>query len=426
MKESNYNKYIVIDNNTYIYNTLTGALVKFQAERFKEIQHGINLTDELAHELERCGILTEESDEINKYLNLRTVKIDSDNTLRLVIAPTLECNFRCPYCYEKHIPIYMEPSVQNQIIYLLQKKIHEKQYKRVLVSWYGGEPLLALDIIEILSEKMITICEKNGIIYTSYMVTNGYLLRDITIDWLKKNKIQEIQVTVDGSKEVHNRRRVLYGSKKKTYNQILEGVVLCSNNNINIDIRANIDTSNKDDIEFLFKELAEIINHKKVVRVYPGKLFCMPSTETRCSNNILQQNEFVDIQILFDELSRKYGFRRKQKGLIPSFRAWYCPAPYGNSLVIAPNGDIYLCWNDIGQDQFKVGSLFQDDFFDNKRMEKWRKCGLTLSKECYTCQSLPLCGGGCVRNRVHDLGTVECDDCYSELQRILIHEMDLK
>ena len=55
-----------------------------------------------------------------------------------------------------------------------------KQYvsviKRFSVSWYGGEPLMALPIIEKLSEAFFRLCEENGVKYTESIVTNGYLL----------------------------------------------------------------------------------------------------------------------------------------------------------------------------------------------------------------------------------------------------------
>lgn len=152
----------------------------------------------------------------------------------------------------------------------------------------------------------------------------------------------------------------------------------------------------------------------------------MPSTESNCDNVLLNQQDFVDIQLLFQELGKKYGFREKKNGLMPRFRAWYCTAPYENSVVVAPNGQLFACWNDIGQREYEIGNLSNTPYINQEIMKVWLECATKLEDKCKKCKTLPICGGGCLRSRVHGIGKTECDDCYSELHRILVHEMDLK
>jgi len=44
------------------------------------------------------------------------------------------------------------------------------------ISWFGGEPLLAINIIRSLSLSFLSICKENNINYYANIVTNGYLL----------------------------------------------------------------------------------------------------------------------------------------------------------------------------------------------------------------------------------------------------------
>lgn len=58
------------------------------------------------------------------------------NTIRLTIAPTMACNFRCPYCYEKG----KEYTTMNaEIIDKLKEYIQKlkKEYKYIYIMWYG-------------------------------------------------------------------------------------------------------------------------------------------------------------------------------------------------------------------------------------------------------------------------------------------------
>src|SRR5699024_5938565 len=124
-------------------------------------------------------------------------------------APTLSCNFGCPYCYEEPKSGFMSEEVQKSILDMITEAA--KRRKDISVTWYGGEPLIAKDIIFNMSEKIINICEENDCDYSSYIVTNGYLVTDEIIENFKKYKITGAQITIDGPPEIHNSRRFLKG-----------------------------------------------------------------------------------------------------------------------------------------------------------------------------------------------------------------------
>ncbi|MEN8007975.1 MAG: 4Fe-4S cluster-binding domain-containing protein, partial [Candidatus Krumholzibacteriota bacterium] len=75
-----------------------------------------------------------------------TIKADllrdrfSKDELHLTIAPTLDCNFRCDYCYEEHLRVNMSKPVQTAIVDWVRREMAASS--ELHVTWYGGEPLL--------------------------------------------------------------------------------------------------------------------------------------------------------------------------------------------------------------------------------------------------------------------------------------------
>lgn len=75
------------------------------------------------------------------------------------------------------------------------------------MSWFGGEPLLALDIIKYMSEKFINYCGENKIGYSSDIVTNGTLLTKETADILASIGVSSVHINLYGTKHSSIRMR---------------------------------------------------------------------------------------------------------------------------------------------------------------------------------------------------------------------------
>lgn len=114
-------------------------------------------------------IVDNDFDEISLLKASESIARYSPNTLGLVIAPTLGCNFRCSYCYESNKQTtLMDSNVQDAIVNYVRER---KQFKNLDVTWYGGEPLLCMNIIEKLSSDFINL----NLNYSAGIITNGYL-----------------------------------------------------------------------------------------------------------------------------------------------------------------------------------------------------------------------------------------------------------
>lgn len=253
MKLSRYNIEKKEDKSCLIYNTVTSAILELDTDYEKtyyEMKEGKKCSKpDLESALLEGGMLVEDDkDEFAELLIRNKIERFADSNLTLTIAPTMACNFCCPYCYEKGREyITMSEAVQDQLTSQLKEKyqhIHE-----LTVSWYGGEPLLAIETIEKLTKKIKSVLPL-GCKYNADMVTNGYKLTRRVAEKLKDMDIHYIQVTLDGSKQAHDSRRILH-NHQPTFEYILDNIRECADI-LNISIRINVDKTNINEATEIF------------------------------------------------------------------------------------------------------------------------------------------------------------------------------
>lgn len=151
MKLSKYNFYEKSNiKGGYIYNTNTGAILHINDENYwnsimdSDIE---NFDDETENNLLNMQMMLEDDiDEFQKVRNRYLENINGEENLHLTIMPTDGCNFACPYCfsYEKGCNVMSDETYQN-ILKLIELK--SNKLKRVVISWFGGEPTLATEKI---------------------------------------------------------------------------------------------------------------------------------------------------------------------------------------------------------------------------------------------------------------------------------------
>lgn len=407
MKYSEFNFISELKNTYILYNAMSGAVAKISLEIYNCVKRNdiASLSEIERNDMMKCGFIVNNSiNEIEQYEQLHKKSLRNSNTLYLTIAPTLACNFRCPYCYEEHKDIFMSKEIQAALLKFVEEKIAFWKYKSISIVWYGGEPVLAFQTVISLSKKLLEICDRHTVKYQAVMVTNGFLLNEAMVEQMKTAFIKAIQITIDGTPETHGKRRILKSNPSyNTYDQILKNVNIITKKRIFVDIRINLDKENALKIKSAVDELAKRIEYKKYVRIYATGIFCMEDTATMNDGNLLAMKDNIQISLQCVKYSSAAGFRTSKNDFLPMFKARFCAAPTGNAFVIAPTGDIYYCWNDIGNKKYRVGNLSESEPNEDMKNqhELWIEKGQYLSEECLNCKSLPRCGGGCPRNYVH-------------------------
>ena len=314
MKLSRYNIEKKEDKSCLIYNTVTSAILELDTDYEKsyyEMKEGKKCSKpDLESALLEGGMLVEDDkDEFAELLIRNKIERFADSNLTLTIAPTMACNFCCPYCYEKGREyITMSETVQDQLTSQLKEKyqhIHE-----LTVSWYGGEPLLAIETIEKLTKKIKSVLPL-GCKYNADMVTNGYKLTRRVAEKLKDMDIHYIQVTLDGSKQAHDSRRILH-NHQPTFEHILDNIRECADI-LNISIRINVDKTNINEATEIFDWL-ERYGLKGRVGYY---LAPVDDINGVCNNHIcMERPQYAKEEIAFYKEGIKRGFM--YQGVKPS------------------------------------------------------------------------------------------------------------
>lgn len=362
-------------------------------------------------------IVDDDCDEIAELQLKRHALQYSNDILALTIAPTLECNFRCVYCYETPKKGFMSENVQQAIVDFLEKRI--KDIKKFDVTWYGGEPLVAQNIVCDLSEKFVELCEKNNVEYKAYMVSNASLLDSEIIEKFKQYKISGIQITLDGMKEIHDKRRVSKDGISK-FDKIVDNINKLLSVGVDVAIRVNVDKNNASEIESLISYLSKILVTKKVKFGFGQVMSCTnacKNIESTCYNT----KEFAQEMFGYYRLLIKYGFAEANPYPYPTFKVTYCMSDLVNSFVVDPEGYLYKCWNNVGDIDTAVGNICDKEFdVLSSKQAKWILRNPISREECRKCKLLPICMGGCPHKSVMEKLDETCD-----YTKYLIDEMML-
>ncbi|MGD9202110.1 MAG: radical SAM protein, partial [Chitinispirillia bacterium] len=203
-----------------------------------------------------------ERDGVVKLINSSIKKEQNKALPDLMIMPTYACNLACPYCFEKearnskqkHNTISAEmvdKAFSSYFNYASELGIDIEDYRKyegLNFSFYGGEPFLRANREVV--EKMVTRAAKEGMYISA--ITNGTQL-DAYEDLMGPGLISDMQISLDGVKETHDKRRITVDGKG-TFEKIMRNIELALNKGVHVDLRMNMDRNNSHES----KELSQL------------------------------------------------------------------------------------------------------------------------------------------------------------------------
>ncbi|HEY4695664.1 MAG TPA: radical SAM protein, partial [Candidatus Hydromicrobium sp.] len=315
---------------------------------------------------------------------------------------------RCIYCFETDLPSnpnkYMTVKILDDSLAAAEEIIKEKSGKIDSVELFGGEPLLLKN--KPFVEKILKFAKKKDAPIT--IITNGVSAKEfIEILSPMRDKIEMLQITIDGPREIHDKRRK-YPSGKGSFDQISKNIDLLLKNKIHTNVRINIDNTN---IEYI-PDLYEYISAKNWIQDpdFSIRLALVTDHTLLDYNNIVIPEEKLLEKLIrvYDEypvLEELFGFYlfkplrhildilNGAPNVSPKF--FNCESNLLELNVFCPDGYIYACGESIGKPDLAIGKFSPKVEFYPDKKTLWTERTILNIKKCRTCRFAPICGGGC-------------------------------
>lgn len=402
MNLSKYNLYFSEDEILKIVNTKTGAIVNITDENIlyklnllkdgKEIQY-----DKHFSLLKTLGMVVEEGIEEN-------CDDPAESTLIITIFVTKQCNFRCTYCYEKFNNKKFSSEDYKKVLSFIETQVISKELKKVRLNLFGGEPLIVYeDLIDFLNKVRKNLSEL-GVELSVGMTSNGYLLSIDRYKNLVELGLDDVQITVDGFSDTHNKMRHLI-SGEKTWNVIMKNLDDISQypKHSKIILRTNFNT--------------EIIEKEKEFLMYCKKRFnnqfimhfeAIKKFDENYKEECIQNNEEQEIVVDLIKFCKNNDINHIYKNVLS--RGFYaCPQCSINSFVFDEYLQCKKCTVLLDLDKNHVGQLEENGVLKiNKNINEWNM----QHKKCKECNLYPVClGRKCLGSKIKE-GIDFCDYNY--------------
>lgn len=390
MKVSNYIKtYPYEEGYLVLFSPLSSTVVLIEEELWERMNNG-TLSSEEIDMLAGMGILVEDIEiEKNNVYNLNDKRNAANNTVNIVSVMNLDCNLSCIYCYEGDLKgkLYMEENIANLLVDFISRQLSSEK-KTLNIDFYGGEPLLSLDLIKYISRKAQSLAKKKGVEYRFTLVTNGTFLTRKTVDELVPLGLMGAKFTLDGPRENHDAFRP-FKTGKGSFDVILRNIKdICGK--IKVVIGGNFSKTNY----HLFPKLLDFLITEGLT---PDKISSVKFDPIAKQDNRPPGADFQDSCMsinepwLFKAFIHLRGEILKRGFNTPPLSPSSCIIYDNSHVVVNFDGSLYKCPGFIGKYELQAGSLAKgvSDYSATYAIDSWR------NRQCMDCEYLPLCFGGC-------------------------------
>ena len=313
--------------------------------------------------------------------------VDTDalnESLELIILPTEECNFRCVYCYEDFKIKKMGRATIDSIKKFLELRVPD--LKVLKFQWFGGEPLLALDVIEEISSHAARAIAKSGgnTAFIGTATTNGSLLNITNLKKLISLNVSSFQISFDGDLEEHDKLR-LSAAGAGTFNTIWKNIIDAKRSDLrfNIIMRIHANQNNQSSIKRLLERISTEIGQDSRFVIHIRELSKLGGK----NDALLPIDNDTNTVIRLRDYCRSLGLTTLNFDIYKKDFAHVCYAAKPNSYVIRANGDISKCTVALYSDFNRVGHINQDGTLelDRDKILDWSRGLFSGQKEEREC-----------------------------------------
>lgn len=321
------------------------------------------------------------------------------------------CNLNCSYCFASQGKYHGDRAIMSYEVgkRALDFLVENSGTRRNLeVDFFGGEPLMNFGVVKDLVAYARSIEKEKNKNFRFTLTTNGLNITDEVIDFANK-EMSNVVLSLDGRKEVHDRFRVdlagrgsydrivplfqKFVEKRGGKNYYMRGTFTRYNPDFLNDIKAMLDLG--------FTE----ISMEPVVCAEND-----PSALTAEDREIVKK-QYEDLAKLMIERRNAgkpftfYHYMIDLKGGPCIYKRVSGCGSGTEYMAVTPWGDLYPCHQFVGEENFRLGSVFEG-VTNLEKQNEFAACNVYAREECADCWAKLYCAGGCAANAYHATGSV--------------------
>jgi uncharacterized protein len=446
MQASMFNVRVPLDdrNEVFLMNTFTDAQLIVSRDvvdlldRVDGFEPASDSERETLEQLVENGFVVSdratERDELKNFF--REVREGTD-TLKVTVLTTLQCNFACDYCIQGDHGDYnknaakMSMDMAERLGAWMESRVDAVKPARLVLTFFGGEPLLNMPVLYYLAERMHAACTSRGVQTIINIITNGLLLTREMVERLNPLGLNGIKITLDGDREAHNKSRPLRGGQG-TFDKIVANMRAVADLT-RVAVGGNFEMDTADSYPALLDFLAAqdfaprlakvtfkpVIREKKAAAARgmipltavgaegkPLNGACMTSAGTGVAR-VCDTCNFVDEKMSFlREETKKRGFATAD-----GVHMGPCEIHKGHAHTIGPDGSLFACPGFAGEALQSTGHIDgRQEEYRTQAMRNFEK--LAAWEMCNDCAYIPVCAGGCTVAAANELGDMHAPNCH--------------
>lgn len=401
-----------------LYSTKKGSSVRVPESLLASAADG-TLPEKQRQTLTRLGMIIDDPALERQEMTSLVKRANSRSTIfRGTVVLNLECNLACTYCYEEGFrgAHHMSTATSDTLVDWIVVE-HIQQGRDVEIQFYGGEPLLSLPLIHLISSRLQKAAASHGSKFSISMTTNGTLLTRAIVEQFLPYNFTKALLTLDGPREIHDTQRP-FVSGKGSFDTIVANIKAV-HDLVRIDLGGNFTPDN-------YVTFPQLLDHLLNEGLTPDKLGLVQfSPVTPKSGNgadigsgcasssepwLMKAAPYLNGEII----------RRGYKTAKPTMAA--CVVEFDNDIVISYDGSLYKCPAFMGWPELSVGTLEGGikDYSVSHNLAVWH------NDECLDCAYLPLCFGGCRLNPLLKNGSINEVDCRREFYDVALEQFILQ
>lgn len=381
------------EGKVLLHNVVTGQLVVLDQEEAETVDQ---LPQSYSPMMEQLVVehylVPEDYDEHRQVIYLRSIlrKLRRQGSVPIwqyTIYVTTACNARCYYCFEQGIEtVTMSKETADTVVDFI--RTHSAGAAEIIITWFGGEPLVAADRIDDICKGL----DENEIKYQSYIVSNAYLFDEDMIERARsKWNLKHAQITVDGTETNYNKIKAYIYPQGNPYQRVMRNVSHLLEKKISVTLRMNFDLKNHMDFYELLKDVRLRFPDKSTLEV---KAYPVIGEHADFDGELVHgSNDWFSHKVVeLNNAAKSNGLKRKRNN-VPYLAFGGCIADENGAIVIGAKGQILRCV-ECYQDNQAVGNIY-DGITNPQLAQAWNNIGdFHVCDECVlfpTCVRMALC-----------------------------------